>query len=132
MSYFGKKGVVAQTHEIEITDGYKVLVGRLTKAQSDQCETILSGGDKATSRVVSRGDGVNQNVEQETILTMEYRRYREAVLLAGIRDWNLDEDGVKAPIDAEHINGMLEADANMLFVAIKDFNKPPTKTELGK
>lgn len=131
MSYFGKGGVLASTEVVEISGGYHVTIGFLSGKQTAECEAILQSGQKAKTRVTARARGRDaQEAEQATEMTLDYAAYRDARILRGVKDWDLDEeDGTKAPIDLAHIQMMPEKDRNTVFLAIETFNSPPSEDQ---
>jgi hypothetical protein len=134
-NYFGEDGVLTQTAVVDISGGFHVTVGILDAKQDDECKAILSGNRPSETRIVSRGKGtkaIERETEQVTEMTVEYREYREAVLLRGIREWDLTEKGAIAPIDLAHIRKLSNPDRNKIFVRIDELNEPISEEEKGK
>ena len=140
--YFGSNGVVATTDVVTITGGFQVVVGMLDGEQEAECQKILRGGENPRTRVVAKQ--INQpgakpgakapapDVEQVTEMPMEFDRYRDAVLLRGIRSWDLTENGQTAPIDAKHVKMIPGRDKNKIFLAIENLGADLTPEQEGE
>jgi hypothetical protein len=118
---------------VEISGGYHVTIGLLSGKEAAECDAILQAGQKAKTKVTARAHaGGETDTQQETELQMDYQAYRDARLLRGIKDWDLDDEGgQKVPIAMDHIQMMPELDRNTIFMALDKFNKPLTEIERG-
>lgn len=131
MDFFGSNGIIATTKVVTLTDDFHVTVGLITGEDDDRCQAILNGGSKPKTRITAHGND-EANIEQVTELSMEMEQYREAYLASTIREWNLTENGQTAPVDLAHIKKIPPRYRNVIFLAAKEFNKPPTADELGE
>ena len=134
-SYFGSRGVLALTKDIALSGGYHAVIGRLTVAQQDECLAVLNGGATPTVRTVAkaRGGSSTADVERVTEMPENFRRHQTAVVTRSIRSWDLtEEDGTVATIDEAHVQLLLDADRNKIFLAINEWDKPLSGDELGE
>jgi hypothetical protein len=114
---------------------FHVTVGMLTEEQDQECQAFLRGGQKATSRTVSkleRGQRQPSDTQQITELSLDMKAYREAVLLRGIREWDLTYQGAVVAIDAAHVHKLSDRDASLIFERIKELSELPDKEQEGK
>jgi hypothetical protein len=133
MGYFGSTGVIAATEVVEISGGYRVVIGLLSGKEEAECNAILNTGKKPTTKVSAMGIGTATTQHQETELTIDYASYRDAKLLRGIKSWNLDDEkGDVVPVSLANIQAMPERDRNTVFVALDKFNAPIPDDRLGE
>ncbi len=132
MDFFGAGGVAAATSAVNLDGGFHVTIGLLSGEDEDRCQSILTGPVPKT-RLVSHKTGQQQEeVEQVTELSADMRAYREAYLLAAIKEWNVTEGGAVCAIDMEHIRRLPSRYRNQIFIAAKAFNEPPSPGQLGE
>ena len=133
MPYFGEGGVVSATEVVSISGGYHVVIGLLSGKQEAECNAIMNAGKVPITKVTAVGLGRDAAQHQETDITVDYDRYRDAKLQRGIRGWNLDDAaGNVVPITLAAIQSMPERDRNTVFVALEKFNAPLPEAVLGE
>lgn len=133
MPYFGEGGIVSATEVVPISGGYHVVIGLLSGKQEAECNAIMNAGKTPVTKVTAVGLGRNAAQHQETDITVDYDRYRDAKLERGIRSWNLDDAaGNIVPVTLAAIQSMPERDRNTVFVALEKFNAPIPEERLGE
>jgi len=133
MPYFGEGGIVSATEVVPISGGYHVVIGLLSGKQEAECNAIMNAGKTPVTKVTAVGLGRNVAQHQETDITVDYDRYRDAKLERGIRSWTLDDAaGNIVPVTLAAIQSMPERDRNTVFVALEKFNAPFPEAVLGE
>lgn len=101
--------------KVDLGDGYWAEVAPLTKAEDDECQRALLGGELEGS--VGDAQALRARFHQ--------REYTDQMLLFAIRRWNLDDDdGSILPVDLPHIQGLADADSDKLLAEIRRRNNP--------
>lgn len=113
MSY--KTKAFGSSRVVLATDGYWAEVAPLTKAEDDECNRVLLGGDLEGTV----GDAASMRAK------FHQREYTDQVLLFAIKRWNLDDEaGAVLPITVETIQGLADADSTKLLAVARGITNP--------
>ena len=107
---------VFEPTKVQLTAKYYAWVSPLDKGENDQAQKIAqSQGSEAT---VKAGGA-------ETRLQFDSQEWGTAVLVRGIREWNIDDkDGNVLPITEESVRGLRSLHAQQLLNAITAATNP--------
>jgi hypothetical protein len=108
---------------VDLGDGYWVEVAPLTKAEDDECNRILLGGDLEGTV----GDAASMRAK------FHQREYTDQLLVCAIKRWNLDDEaGVLLPITAEAIQGLADTDSTKLLAVVRGITNPVAEPATAK
>lgn len=111
----GYRATVFGVTKVALDDHYWVEIKPLTKAESDECQRVLLGGELEGAL----GDG------QALRARLHQREYTDQLLLCAIARWNLDdEQGAVLPITLETIQGLAEEHATRLLAVVRRLESP--------
>lgn len=115
MGYNAKRFGVTK---VDLPDGYWAEVAPLTKAQDDECDRALLGGELEAP--------VGSMTALGEMRTKLYQReYSDRQLAYAIKRWNLDDDaGAILPITVETVQGLADADSDALLAVVRKLTSP--------
>ena len=119
----GYHSEVFQLTRVDLTDKYYAMVAPLQKSESDNASRAATAG-KVEARVGNVAD---------TRVQFDNAAWSDQVLLAGIREWNLDDEAGKVlPITLDSIHALAGLHATRLLAAISNLTNPLANPETLK
>ena len=110
----GYRATVFGPRRVELEQGYWVEVAPLTKAEDDDCQRILLGGELEGPLDA-----------RELRARFHQREYTDQVLLYAIRRWNLDDDaGEVLPITLDAVQGLADVHSAKLLAMVRRLTHP--------
>ena len=101
--------------KVDLDQGYWVEVAPLTKAEDDECQRVLLGGEL---------EGPLGDV-QAMRARLHQKEYTDQILCFAIKRWNLDgEDGAVLPVTLETVQGLADADSTKILAAVRGLTDP--------
>lgn len=100
------------TTTVELGNGYHI------ELWDHASEESLEEADRAMSRM--------QIVDGKTDLQADIVRYRQLVILAHLKEWNLDDDGVTWPYTLESVKRLPKRVFNQVWTTVDKLDAPDT------
>lgn len=106
----------------------KVVIGDEGRGYWVELKDCLSQGDKEKAEQALTTGQLTGG--QDIQMVMDVARYRQLMVLAAVKSWNLDDDnGVVWPIDLEHVQMLPGSEFDRLWSLVDRSNAPAPSEE---
>lgn len=106
----------------------KVMIGDEQRGYWVELKDCLSQGDKEKAEQALTTGQLTPG--QDIRMVMDVARYRQLMVLASIKSWNLDdENGQVWPIDLEHVQAIPGNEFDRLWSTVDKSNAPASSAE---